>query len=99
MLLLSCLFVLGFPRSRGGRHSLYKQDKPDLTFQSSLVSYKDPAEELADLDNESSWDNSSSTSEINSTTWDSLNDQLRDRFFVKLITGLPSIDFFHSDFF
>merc|ERR1711953_1543904 len=56
--------------------SLYKQDKPDLTFQNSLVSYKDPAEELADLDNESSWDNSSSTSEINSTTWDSLNDQL-----------------------
>ena len=25
------------------------------------------------------WDNSSSTSEINSSTWDSLNEQLRDR--------------------
>ena len=44
------------------------------------MSYKDPAEEVPDLDNESSWDNSSSTSEINSTTWDSLNEQLRDTF-------------------
>ena len=80
----STLFVSGFPRSRGGRHSVYKPDKQDLSFQSSLQgslgSYKDHAEELPDLENESSWDNSSSTSEINSTTWDSLNDQLRDTF-------------------
>ena len=74
------LFVSGFPRSRGGRHSVYKPDKLDLSFQSSLVAYKDPGEEVPDLDNESSWDNSSSTSEINSTTWDSLNEQLRDTF-------------------
>ena len=44
------------------------------------MSYKDPPEELPDPDNESSWDNSSSTSEINSSTWDSLNEQLRDTF-------------------
>ena len=79
------VFALGFPRSRGGRHSVYKPDKLDLSFQSSLVSYKDPAEELPDLDNESSWDNSSSTSEINSTTWDSLNEQLRDTILQSLL--------------
>ena len=84
-LCFSNLFVLGFPRSRGGRHSVYKADKQDLSFQSSLASYKDPAEELPDLDNESSWDNSSSTSEINSTTWDSLNEQLRDTILQSLL--------------
>ena len=78
-------FVSGFPRSRGGRHSVYKSDKLDLSFQSSQVSYKDPAEEVPDLDNESSWDNSSSTSEINSGTWDSLNEQLRDTILSSLL--------------
>ena len=40
--------------------------------------HQDPGEELQDFDNESSWDNSSSsTSEINSSTWDCLNEQLR----------------------
>ena len=73
-LTVSMLEVSGFPRSRGGRHTVYKPDK-----NLAKTSNKDPGEEIQDYDYETSWDNSSSTSEINSSTWDSLNEQLRDR--------------------
>jgi len=65
----------GFPRSRGGRHSLYRPDR-SAGPAGKVSLYKDPGEEIPEIDTESSWDNSSSTSEINSSTWDSLNDQL-----------------------